>query len=210
MEAGLCIDHGTQALQVGRSGMSGHNGSTRADDSSQFLRGDRTEYIEGHIDSSVLQWQVSGACHGIPAAGVCASSGSHRRLCNIDTKNRRRGNSPGVMSLTAPHVEHDGRLLACGRLSDGRSQGVIGTRGQEPAPGIHHLRAITQRTATALTGEQEIDIALARDIKTVARGAYPSGPALAQSQALPADRTAPEGSLRAQLVPSHELMISAC
>ena len=190
--------------------MSGHDGSTRADDSSQFLCGDRTEHIEGHIDGSVLQWQVSGACHGVPSAGVRASSGSHCRLRNIDTKHHRRGNSPGVMSLTAPHVEHDGRLLACGSLGDGSGQRVIGTRGQEPAPGIHHLRAITQPTATALTGEQEIDITLARDIKTVARRAYPSGPALAQSQALPANRAAPEGSLPAQLVPSHELMISAC
>ena len=194
MGASLRIDHGAQALQVVRSGMSGHNGSTRADDSSQFPCGDRTEYVEGHIDSSVLQWQVSGACHRIPSAGVGASSGSHCRFGNIDTKHRRRGNSPGVMSLTATHIEHDGRLLACGSPGDGSRQRVIGTRGQEPAPGIHHLRAITQLTATALTGEQEIDIALARDIKTVARRAYPSGPAPAQGQALPADRTAPEGS----------------
>ena len=113
------------------------------------------------------------------------------------------------MSLTATHIEHNGLLLAIGSLRDGSRQRVIGTRGQEPAPGIHHLRAIAQLTAPALTGEQEIDIALARDIKAVASRAYPSGPALAQSQALPANRTAPEGSLRAQFVPSHELMISA-
>ena len=112
MGASLRINHGAQALQVVSSGMSGHNGSTRADDSSQFLCGDRTEYVEGHIDSSVLQWQVSGACHRIPSARVGASSGSHCRFGNIDTKHRRRGNSPGVMSLTATHIEHDGRLLA--------------------------------------------------------------------------------------------------
>jgi hypothetical protein len=209
MGASLRIDQGAKALQVGRSGMSDHNGSTWADDSSQFPGSNRAEYIEGHVDGSVRQGQASSACHRIPSGGMRASSRSHCRLCDIDTEHRRRGNNPGVMSLTATHIEHDARLLACGGLGDGSRQRVISTRGQEPTPGIHHLGTVTRLTATALTSEQEIDIALTCDIKAVACIACPLATALAQSQALPADRTAPEGTLHAHLVPSHELMIPA-
>ena len=70
---------------------------------------------------------------------------------------------------------------------------------------MHHFRAVTRLASTTLTGELQIDITLTSDIKAVTGRAYPSSPIVTQSQALAADRTAPGGSLRAQLVRSHDV-----